>query len=139
MKKLVVIALFASPFFFSCGNGEEERNPVVDSLTNVTNDLSGKVTEKEQAINEMLGHFNEIQDNLDVIKEKEKILSVSSKDSELAKSQKDKIVEDIQAIYDLMVKNKQKLASMNKKLKNANVKISEMETLITRLTAQLDE
>ena len=138
-KKLLIITMFFSPFFFSCGNGEEERNPVVDSLTNVTKDLSGQVTEKEKAITDMIGQFNEIEDNLDVIKEKEKILSVSTKDGELAKSQKDQIVEDIQAIYDLMAKNKNKLAAMNKKLKNANIKISELETMITRLTAQLEE
>ena len=145
MKKstFLLLVLLLSPaalFFFSCrhGNGKES-NPVEDSLKNVTQNLSGQVVAKDSAIFGFIRAFNEIQDNLDVIKEKEKLLTTSSQTGELNQDSKDKIISDIQAIYDLMVKNKQKLSSVNKKLKKANLKISEFEKMIERLNGQIAE
>src|SRR3990172_1702572 len=142
MKKLIYCLLFTvyCLLFFSCGNGNEDAvNPYEDSLKNVNNNLSGQVVAKDSAIFGFIRAFNEIQDNLDVIKEKEKLLTTSSQTGELDQNQKDKIIADIQAIYDLMVKNKQKLSSMNKKLKKANLRISEFETMIERLNNQIAE
>lgn len=139
MKKLIIL-LMAAPFFVvSCGPGEEERDPVKDSLTSVTQNQGGEIKSKDSTIESFLRSFNEIQDNLDMIKEKEKIISMSTKDSELEASQKDQIVADIQQIYELMAKNKQQLASMNGRLKKANVKMSELEKMIERITSQLGE
>ena len=144
MKKITsllsLLTLFSSAFFFSCGNGNEnEANPVEDSLKNVTQNLSGQVVAKDSAIFGFIRAFNEIQDNLDVIKDKEKLLTTSSQSGELDQDQKEKIISDIQAIYDLMVKNKQKLGSMNKKLKKANLKIAEFQEMIERLNNQIAE
>ncbi len=137
MKKIIIAALIVSPFLFSCGGNEEKHKKTEDSLTSVTTDLEGKVSDKEKAINDMLGQFNEIQENLNVIKEKEKIATVASKNPEMAKSQKDQIIEDIQSIYELMNRNKGALASMNKKMKNANIKMDQMQKMIDNLNAML--
>lgn len=124
----------------SCGNGNETAvNAYEDSLKNANQNLSGQVVAKDSAIFGFIRSFNEIQENLDVIKEKEKLLTISSQTGELDQDQKEKIIGDIQAIYDLMVKNKQKLSSVNKKLKNANLKISEFEKMIERLNTQITE
>lgn len=137
MKKYLVILLI--PFLFSCGGNDEKAKLLQDSLNTANQALSGQVTEKEVVINDFLKSFNEIQDNLNEIKAKEKIVSSNSKDVELQKTKKDEIMSDIQLIYDLMAKNKQKLASMGKKLKTANFKIAELEKLVANLTAQLEE
>jgi uncharacterized coiled-coil protein SlyX len=142
MKKLISSLLLLLPLslIFSCGNGSEDAvNPFEDSLKNVNQNLSGQVVAKDSAIFGFIRAFNEIQDNLDVIKDKEKLLTTSSQSGELDQNQKDKIITDIQAIYDLMVKNKKKLGSMNKKLKKANLKIAEFEQMIERLNNQIAE
>ncbi|MBI4931434.1 MAG: hypothetical protein HY841_11765 [Bacteroidetes bacterium] len=140
MKKLFLLLIVAAPFFFSCGNGKEDAEKArEDSLKNVNQNLSGQVVAKDSAIFGFIRAFNEIQDNLDVIKDKEKLLTTSSQSGELDQNQKDKIIGDIQSIYDLMVKNKQKLGSMNKKLKKANLKIAEFEQMIERLNNQIAE
>ena len=131
---LIVLLLM----LFSCGSGNENAtNPYEDSLKNVNQNLSGQVVAKDSAIFGFIRSFNEIQENLDVIKDKEKLLTTSSQTGELDQNQKDKIIGDIQAIYDLMVKNKQKLSSVNKKLKRANLRISEFESMVTRLNNQI--
>src|ERR1035437_615618 len=140
MKKIFLLLIISAPFFFSCGNGNEKAsNPVEDSLKNVAQNLGGQVVAKDSAIFGFIRAFNEIQDNLDVIKDKEKLLTTSSQKGELDQNQKDKIIGDIQSIYDLMVKNKQKLSSMNKKLKKANLKIVEFQQMIERLNGQILE
>lgn len=140
MKKIFLLLIISAPFFFSCGTGKDKAtNPVEDSLKNVAQNLGGQVVAKDSAIFGFIRAFNEIQDNLDVIKEKEKLLTTSSQKGELDQNQKEKIIGDIQAIYDLMVKNKQKLSSMNKKLKKANLKISEFQQMIERLNGQIAE
>lgn len=133
-------ALLVSHLFLSsCGNGNgTAENTYEDSLKNANMSLSGQVTAKDSAIIGFVRSFNEIQENLDVIKEKEKLLTTSG-GGELDQDQKDKIIQDIQAIYDLMVKNKQKLSSVNKKLKKANLRIAEFEKMIERLNNQILE
>ena len=65
--KFLIVALVMSVVtinFTSCGNGEKEKNPLADSLNGVNNELNGKLSEKEAALQEFVNSFNEIQDNL---------------------------------------------------------------------------
>ena len=64
----------SSLFTISCGGSEKEANPLADSLSNVNGELSGQLSEKEIALQEFVNSFNEIQENLKAIKEKEKLL-----------------------------------------------------------------
>lgn len=142
MKKisflLVAICLVSTSFFFnSCGNGEKEVNPLADSLQNVNSGLNGKLNEKELALQEFISTFNEIQENLNTIKEKEKIVSKSSVGGDV-KNKEDQIKEDIQAIYDLMGKNKNRINSLSKKLKDSNLKLEGMQLMIENLQASLN-
>jgi DNA repair exonuclease SbcCD ATPase subunit len=137
--KFLAVALVMSIVsinFTSCGSGEKEPNPLADSLGNVNNELSGKLTEKEAALQEFVTTFNEIQANLNEIKEKEKIVTSSTKGGDV-KNKEEQIKEDIQAIYDLMGKNKSRINSLSKKLKASNSKIKGLEEMIANLEAQI--
>src|SRR6185436_17874952 len=116
MKSLkILVALFimgaCSFTFTNCGDKEAEKNVLADSLKNVNGVLAGQLNEKQAALQEFIESFNEIQENLNVIKEKEKIVtSVSSSKSDV-KSKQGQIQEDIQSIYDLMAKNKNRISA----------------------------
>jgi myosin heavy subunit len=139
MKKLIyLIALL--PFAVGCGNGNKDGVlSAEDSLRAVSGGQSVRIHDQDSSIQSFILGFNEIQDNLDLIKEKEKIVSENSKDAETRKSKEEQIVSDIQAIYDAMNKNKQRLASMRTKLKDSNTKNAELEKFINRLTAAIEE
>ncbi|MCE3226781.1 MAG: hypothetical protein K0S32_1332 [Bacteroidetes bacterium] len=137
MKILKVLAAaivlgLASFNFSSCGDKEKEVNPLADSLKTVNSDLGGKLNEKEAALQEFIGAFNEIQENLNAIKEKERIVTNASSTGDV-KNKEDQIKEDIQAIYDLMNKNKSRIGALSKKLKDANLKLEGMEKMIENL------
>ena len=142
MKKYFV--LLSLPLMFSCKSGSKEKTTAEDSLTSVNQDMTSKLNEqqlvinsKETAITEFLKSFNEIQSNLNEIKEKEKMVNLNVKSSDLKKSDKDRIISDIQFIYDKMNKNKQNLYTVNKKLKESGIKMEDLETAITNLNNQL--
>lgn len=138
MKKYLFI-LFALPFLFSCGNNEQsEIDRIKDSLNAVNGSLQGEVGKKDSTIESFIRSFNQIQDNLDEIKEKEKIINTRSKEGDV-KSKEEEIVSDIQLIYELMDKNKKKIASMSSKLKKSNIRIEELEKMLARLTSQVEE
>jgi hypothetical protein len=144
MKKYLIVLML--PALFSCGTGEKKQTALADSLSRVNMSIKNELTDKENlladkdaAMSEFVKSFNEIQGNLNEIKEKEKIISISSEGKELKKTNKDQIISDIQTIYDLLNKNKQRVASLSKKLKNSNLKIEEVELAVTNLTNQLTD
>jgi DNA repair exonuclease SbcCD ATPase subunit len=144
MKKYIILGMITA--LFACNTAEKKKAALADSLSyankNMNNELKEKdslIVNKETAMNEFITSFNEIQANLNQIKEKERIISQSSKETDFKKSNKDQINSDIQLIYDLLNKNKQKVASLTKKLKSSNLKVEELELAVTNLTNQLVE
>jgi len=131
MKKLILLMIF--PFLFSCmGNkSNKEMQSEIDSLKN----LSEK---KDHLINDFAQSFNDIQGNLDQIKEKEKVLRISTTDKDLNQDAKEKINQDILSIYQLLLDNKQALEKMKKKFKNANLKIDEYKKMIDKYLAEIE-
>ena len=142
MKKIKHLAFFViiilTNFLVSnCSKGSDDsENSIKDSIENVSGNLNGKLNEKDAAIQELVSSFNEIQENLNTIKEKEKIISKVTSDGEV-KSKEDQIKEDIQSIYDLMAKNKDRIGSLSKKLKNSKLQIDGLEKMIENMQATL--
>ncbi len=149
MKNFRKLYLFAVAFgivcfMASCGNEAQDKAEVTveDSLKNENAIKEGKLNTQEQALQDFVNAFNEIQTNLNEIKAKEKIVNSNASSGDV-KSKEDQIKEDIQSIYELMAQNKAKLNalnnSLNKKLKNASKRIEGLEQLIANLEAQVNE
>lgn len=139
MKKLVyLIALL--PLVVGCGNsGSDKLLSTEDSLKAVNGGYKIRIEDQDSSLQAFIRGFNEIQDNLDEIKTKEKIVTANSKDSETRKSKEEQIVADIQAIYDIMNKNKQRIASLKSKLAASNKSNEDLEKFINRLTSEIEE
>lgn len=136
MKKYFLL-LMILPFFFSCNT----KNKEIERLKAQNDSLAVVAGQKDETIVDYLRDFNEIQGNLDSIKQAEKIiyLNTTSSNGELNQNAKDKIVSDVRLIVDLMQKNKHQIASLSKKLKKSNLKVKELEKMIGNLNKQLQE
>ena len=133
-----VIIILTNFLVSNCSKGSDDsENSIKDSIENVSGNLNGNLNEKDAAIQELVSSFNEIQENLNAIKEKEKIISKVTSDGDV-KSKEDQIKEDIQSIYDLMAKNKDRIGSLSKKLKNSKLKIEGLEKMIENMQATLN-
>ncbi len=136
MKKLL-LSLLVLPFWMACSN-EPEKDPVKDSLTEENEKLSGQVLTQDEALDSFFRAFNDIQANLDEIKQKEKIINSTTAGGDVA-GREQQIKGDIQAIYDLMIINKQRLAAAKKNLKKSETKIASLNETIANLEKTLAE
>ncbi len=133
MKNLFIV-LATGILFTMCAG------PSSDSELQVKNDsLERLVIEKDSAIYIVLGTFNEIENNLETIKEKEKIISATVQNVENQRTREEKINEDINLIYELMQKNQEKVVQLQQQLKRANIKNNELQKTINNLQAKLAE
>lgn len=134
MKNNLLIVMMIL-LFASCQNQKAEM-----AMLKARNDsLEIVAAQSDKNLMEYISSFNEIQDNLDKIKEAEHIVTINSSDPELQQSGKDQIIDDINTIYELMEKNKSTIAELDKKLKRSGNKNKELEKLIATLKQQLVE
>jgi len=137
MKK-IIFALFIALAVFACKNAETEKEN--EDLKNENKSMHGEIAMKDTSIMGYILAFNEIQESLDSIKQKEKIITLNkNKNGELHQDIKDEIKEDILLIYKKLQHNKAVLAGMTKRMTKATKKIAELEKFITRLNEQLNQ
>jgi len=138
MKKISLFLSIISLLFVACQNEPvDTSNPLADSLARENAKMQEVIKGKEESIQDFIVAFNEIQDNLDVIKSKQGVIKSVGKNNEKVKISKDQIIEDIQSINELMEKNKNRLASLKGKLSKSDAKVGELEKFINYLNDQL--
>lgn len=133
MKKLG-IAILSLGLLFSCENNEKQ----VIELQQANDSLRQMTEVRDSALNDFFGAMNEIEANLETIKEKEKILTLSQS-GEMSESQKDRINNDILKIYELLEENRTELDQMQKKLKKSNIRVYELQKMVKKLGIELSE
>ncbi len=132
MKKLFYLSLILALFLSACGNSEMER------LKTERDSLALLAQTNDETIEDFVQAFNEVESNLETIKQKENIISVKSRGNvELDENSKDKINDDILAIYELMKKNKETITKLEKKLRQSNIKSAGLQKLVASLQEQI--
>ena len=112
----------------------------VEQLQTKNDSLAVASQQKDSVITDFVKSLNDIADNLEQIKKKEKIITVTArKNVELKQETKDKITDDVKLIYSMMLQNKKIIASLSKKLKASNLQMKEFQIMIDRLKTQLQE
>ncbi len=138
MKKYLVIVVTAS-MLFGCKNKEAEVQQEQLKTAKEHDSLSGlRIQTQDSTIFAYIRTFNDIEDNLDSIKRKAKIMTVNSGSSE-GTDKKAEIISDMRSIGALMMQNKEQLAAMKRKLNASGVKNAELEKMIAHLTEELSE
>ncbi len=128
MKKYLIVLLL--PFLIQCTGNEEKLRTELDSLRTINQ-------QRDETINEFVESFNEIEENLQTIKQKESIIRVNSSDTEMEQNAKERINEDILTIYELMRENKKELKEARQKLRNSGMKIKGLQDMIANMEKQL--
>jgi len=136
-KTIVIVGLTLFVMAFGCKEKEKKQ---IELLTKENEALRVESKTKDSTINEFFQILNEIESNLTLIKEKENVISKNATlGTELKKDTRDQINEDIQTINELMTKNKRSINYLNVKLKESNLKIGELEKLITQTNQTIQE
>jgi len=130
MKKYILLLLIPV-FVASCGREAKKKAAELQARND---SLMNQTMQKDEAINEFVRSINDIQSTLDTIKMKENVINLSTeRGGEMKQTAKDQIKTDIQTIYNMMQKDKAQLAQLTKKLKAANMKVDELQKMVSRL------
>jgi chromosome segregation ATPase len=124
-------------FFVSCQKYKKE----ISRLNTSKDSIEQIVSERNNKILDYVASFNKIQGNLDSIKRVQKILNVNLSDPnrEVQQTEKDKIIDDINLINNLLNENKKLVASLQKKLKKSNIQVTELQKMIENYKKQIEE
>ncbi|TKG96352.1 hypothetical protein EYV94_03600 [Puteibacter caeruleilacunae] len=129
MKRYLYLLLIV-PMFVACNQKELKK------LRTDNAELTVKTAQQDSTINVFLESLNTIEENLAIIREKEKVIDVNAKEKP-NKNLRERIADDITLINDLFEQNKQSLAELEKKLKNSSYQNSKLRKLADRLKLQL--
>ena len=134
MKK--ILYLFALLLLASCTGGQK-----TERLTSQNDSLAEVVAQKDSVLNEVFSSLSIVTENLNAIKSRENIINENIDKGEIPKGTTTQINEDIEAINQLLIANRQTIARLQQsadQLKKANVKIGSFEKLIAQLNAQIE-
>lgn len=137
MKKLMLLMLIPAMLLTVSCNKMKEENA---RLKSKNDSLLALGYQKDTTVMEFVRAFNEIQSNLDSIKMKENIIGQNTKGgTEVQASAREQITGDINAIYEMLQKNRNMVASLRKKLNSSTVKNKELEKMIENLNQSIIE
>jgi chromosome segregation ATPase len=136
MKKFIYVLLIPVLLLAS---GCNQRKAEIARLKAQNDSLRLVGTDKDSNIADFVTTFNEIESNLDSIKQLERVINKSAKAGEVKGSRKEQIKSDIQYIYDLLQKNRKLVADLTSKLSKTNKHNTELQKMIDNLNKSIEE
>jgi len=134
MKKYLIFLLI--PILFACEPSKPKLNPEVEALKIENQKLMSQAQQKDSAYSQLFESLNQIEQNLSLIRNKQKAIQESSRPGvEMKADVRQKIAENIKAINDLMARNRGMVNSLNNKMKGLNVEIEGFKQSVESLTA----
>ena len=132
MKKLVLFALCVA-FLASCDNLGQGKKVVEAQNDSLRMELSARDAE----LDDIMGAFNEIQEGFKEINEAENRVSLDGGHIE-SQSAANKIKEDIRYISDKLKANRERIAELEKQLKNSSYKSVQLKKALEGMIAELN-
>ncbi|MDD4193075.1 MAG: hypothetical protein PHI28_17200 [Mangrovibacterium sp.] len=134
MKRSIIGIAVVMISMASCQQRKIDRMELEqDSITQV-------VLRRDSAILDFVASMNEIQENLDSIKVIQSIVKVQSdRGSELQQGEKNRIISDLRTINELLEKNKDLIARLQRQVSSSGMKIAELQRAIVNLNRMAEE
>ncbi|MEI6677495.1 MAG: hypothetical protein WCL21_02740 [Mariniphaga sp.] len=136
MKKFIYVLLIPVLLF---ATGCNQRKAEIARLQAQNDSLRAVGTDKDSNISEFVTTFNEVEANLDSIKQIERVIDKSAKAGEVKGSRKEQIKSDISYIYNLLQKNRKLVAELTAKLNKSNKHAAQLQKMIDNLNKSIEE
>ena len=132
---LVVIIVIAALIGISTYT---QKTTEINDLQSQNATINQELQDRDSMVNELVGAFDEIEQNLKFIKEKRQVLSVESQ-KEGNYDKKQAIIEDITLMNEMLEKSSKHIAKLERKLKNSGIQISSFKKKIAALNQSIEE
>jgi tRNA splicing endonuclease len=128
---LAIVGIIGNNFY----KGEQKKQLAL--VENQKQSFTELLTRRDSVINEWMVTFDQIEKDLNTVKEKENIITIKSADKEFSKDKKQLILKDIEYINSLLDQNKKKIASLTAQLKNSGGAIKGLQVKVAELEASM--
>ncbi|TVQ07746.1 MAG: hypothetical protein EA361_17730 [Bacteroidetes bacterium] len=143
MKSYIKITVFllAGLFMVSCNQNQlEQQEQEITQLTEDNEKLRQQAEEQTSSLNEFFETMAQIRENLNEIKVRQNLISEGTRDKDnIGDDMRAQIETDLEAISNLMEDNRKRLASLNRQVKDSNVKIEEFENIVANLSVEIEQ
>jgi hypothetical protein len=132
-----IILLIAGIIGFSLYS--REHNKLINLMEIQRTSLTGEITTRDSVISEWITTFDDIEKNIALIKEKEKVITINSSNAEIPKDKKLQVLEDIKLINTLLEQNKKKIVSLTAQLQKSGGTMKVLQNKISQLEASMKQ
>ena len=130
MGELIFISLVFTLGLASCGKQERER------LKAQADSLEYQLHERDSAFNNMMNVLNEVETQIDNIKQQEKIIATTGT-SDFSVEEKSSMVKDLKQISSLIDNANTKITSLSKQLDNSHYELNAFKKRLQRMKTDL--
>ena len=134
MKHVGKLTLGFAIAFASCSNPTE--SPEYKSLQQRSDSLSAQVNAKDQEVEDLAASINEIENNLSAIEQDKLSINKINKEGQ-QETQKDKVNSMIANIDNYIEQNRQKIETLEQKVKKSGSKNAALQRLVASLRASI--
>lgn len=127
---ILIVGIVGGVYIFN------QKDAEIKSLMVEKANTTQMIHQKDSIMYDMESTFNEIEDNLKVIKEKRNQISMVQ--SEGGKNRRQVIVEDIKLLDNLVEENNKKIADLEQKLKKSGLSLKSYEKRLQSLTETIE-
>jgi myosin heavy subunit len=135
------VILMVGVVMVSCNQKQlQQQQDEIALLSNENETLRQQALETETNLNEFFESMAQIRDNLNEIKVRQNLITEEARDKDqLGQDVRQQINEDLAMISQLMDDNRRRMASLNRQLRDSNLKIEEFEKLFANLNIEIEE
>jgi hypothetical protein len=134
---LSIVLLAVSVVVFITRENELKEQQTEAQLVN--ENLSGIIAHRDSIINDLVQTFNEIEQDMNIVREKENLLAISTEDPEFADDVRDRILSDIREMNTLLEENRAKVKELNRRLKESGIQIEALKEKMALLEESLEQ
>jgi len=136
IMKNAVLGLGLALSLHACSGGNKEEDEVA---INHEQEYLDEIMEKDSVIKQIFTSMDEIENELNKVKEQHNIATLTTTDAELSASQKDKIITDITTLSSLLEENRKQIAEYKRSVGRYKGKEKEFTKKVSELEAMLQE
>lgn len=122
-----------------CTQSGETKDEKIARLESENEQMKTELLSSYEEISSMMATLDEVDKNIQAIKEKEGMISMDAADGELSPSTREKMVNDIEKINSLLTNSRNQISDLNEKLRSSQISIREYREKLTALNSELKE
>ena len=136
MKNYFTLITAAILLLASCG---KQQNSEVERLKTENDSLQNSRLQLEQEVNDYFATLNDIQQNIEKIKDAQNVISVRPLSENTPRDVRNKVSGDMAYINELIKDNKEELEKMRSRMKHSSFQLDNLEKTLASLARQLNE